>query len=500
MSLSDRGLAALFWGAAGSALRMALQVASQVVLARVLGPAEYGVFATCQIVIALSVFLADVGLAYGLIQKADVTDADVRFVVAWQWILGLVVAGGIVLGRDAIAGWFAEPRAAPVLALLAGVCLVNALAAPSLNLLKRDLDFKRVQMASVVSYFVGFFVVAIPLALAGAGVWALAAGWGVQSVLMLALLYAAVRHPLRPLLWYSEAAVQWRYAASVLGTNVVNWLGTNVDRVVVARAFGAHDVGLYNTSFNLVYAPGAAVAGVLQPALFSAAARTASRPDALAAAYRQATALALLLVGVPFGIVAVLAEPVVAVVLGPRWTGAVELVVPLALAMPMLAWAAVSTPMLWMRDRTSRELRVQLPLLLLTAVGTIVAAAHSLRAVAWTAAALCIARGVVLGAYAWRACRLKPADAGAVLLPVALWLGLVLAATALAAALAAQAPLWLRLACGLAAAAVAFVAVPRVVAPVREASDLRAGLTRLCARFPALARLLGNIASHDSQP
>lgn len=90
--LVTRSVDALAWAAGGTAARMVMQIIAQIVLARLLGPEQYGIFAIGAIVVGFSNFLSDVGLAYGLIQKDKVDADDIRFVVCWQWILGSVVA------------------------------------------------------------------------------------------------------------------------------------------------------------------------------------------------------------------------------------------------------------------------------------------------------------------------------------------------------------------------------------------------------------------------
>ena len=109
--LGTRSVGALVWGAGGTAARMVMQIVAQVVLARLLGPEQYGIFAIGAIVIGFSNFLSDVGLAYGLIQKDEVEADDIRFVVCWQWILGVVVAASVWLASGWIAASFGEARA-----------------------------------------------------------------------------------------------------------------------------------------------------------------------------------------------------------------------------------------------------------------------------------------------------------------------------------------------------------------------------------------------------
>lgn len=483
--LGKRGFSAVAWGSLGALVRMALQLAAQVVLARILGPEQYGIFAIGVIVISFSNFLADSGLAYGLIQKAQIDSRDLRFVWTWQLILGSLVAGAVWLLSATLAAFFSEPRAEPLLQALAWVCLLSAMAAPAMNLLKRELRYRDLQLANLFAYAVGFYLVGIPLAMAGAQVWALAAAWLTQAALLLVLLYLCTRHPLSALLWYEGAAAQARYAGKVLITNLLNWALSNMDRVIVGRNFPSRDMGLYANAYNLVSAPGSALAGAVQPVFLSLASRMSDGPQRIAAGLRGGIA-AVAAVALPaFALMAVLAQPLVALILGERWIDSAPLMAPMALAMPMWLLLALSTPVLWTQDRHSREFTLQLPLLVLGVAACYLAAKHSLGAVAWALLGVHTARGVTL---CWFACRAVSVSAAAVwhstrggLLLAMLSVGAVLAAdTALQTA--ALAPGW-RLLTGAMLAKLVWLVAARLW-PGLLCQELRVLLSLALARLP----------------
>lgn len=387
-SLGARSISAVFWGAGGSLLRMLLQIGAQITLARLLGPDQYGVFAIGATVIGFSAFFSDVGLAYGLIQKAQLDELDVRFVVTWQIVLGLLVSVAVWLAAVPIAGFFGEPRSVPVLRALSALCLLNALAAPSLNLLKRKIDFKRINIFALVSYALGYLLVGVPMALAGAAVWALVAAWLVQALVNLVLLYNASRHALRPLFWYAQARGQSRYGATVFFTNLVNWLINNVDRIVVGRVFGSHEIGLYATAYNLLYTPAASALGVVQPVFFSASSRLQDDAGRIAGGYRALLGAVMLFALPLFTLVAVGAEAFIAMLYGPQWAGAAALCRPIALAMPFFLVWGFTTPLLWTGGKPGREFLVQLPLALAWCGACLLAARFSVEALAWSVLAL----------------------------------------------------------------------------------------------------------------
>lgn len=398
-NLGARSVTAVFWGAGGAVARILLQFVTQVALARILGPEQYGIFAIGAIVISFSGFFADVGIAYGLIQKDKVSENDLRFVTTWQLLIGATVTGAIALASENIAVFFGDLRANEVVRALAVICLLNALAAPSLNLLKRDLDFRRIQAAQLIAYVVGYICVGLPLALYGLQVWALVAAWLTQSAVTLAILYGYTLHSLKPLFWYVEACGVSQYGVVVLVTNITNWFINNIDRVIVGRVFSSREIGLYATSYNMLYNPTSSLLGILQPVFFSASARIADDRARMANGYRSLIgAVALFILPVFAGLSAV-SDTFSLAVYGPQWESLGDLLRPLALAMPFFLLWGMTTPLLWTGGEPAREFKSQLPLAILWVVVSWYAAKISSAAVGWAVFGLFLLRfSIVLGA------------------------------------------------------------------------------------------------------
>ncbi len=393
-SLGGKSISAVFWGAGGAGLRMVLQLGTQIALARLLGPVEYGVFAIGAIVIGFSAFFSDVGLAYGLIQKREVNDRDVRFVVTWQVILGSVVTAFIAFAASPIATFFGEPRAASVVSALSALCFVNALTAPALNLLKRDLDFKSIQVDFLASYVVGYLFFGLPMAVLGFHVWALVWAWLMQSIVNGLLLYRRTHHALRPLIWYEEARVQGSYAGTVLATNMLNWVISNIDRVIIGRVLPSRELGIYSNTFNLLYSPTNSVLGVLQPVFFSASSRLASQSESsrISSGFLALAAAIALFVLPVFLSVAAVSKTFILTLYGTPWVSAADVCIPLALAMPLYLLLGMSTPLLWTAGQASTEFRAQWPLALAWAAMCWQLAPMGVEAVAWGCFWLFLAR------------------------------------------------------------------------------------------------------------
>ena len=383
-SLKNRSISAFIWGSAGSALKLLIQIGAQIFLARILGPEQYGLFAVGVIVISFSNFLSDIGLAYGLIQLPEVNDGHIRFVFTWQLILGVAVTGIVALLAGPLASFFSEPRAYNIILALAPLCFVQAATAVSLNLLKRNLDFKSLQIIQTSAYVLGYVGAGIPLAMAGWEVWALIYAWVIQVTATFILLYWRVRHATKPLLHHAEGHAMASFGLKVLVTNLTNWFIGNIDRVLIARYLPTAAVGLYATPYNLMYTPASTVMGVVQPVMYSACARVQGERERIGNAYLTLVA-AIALFAIPvFLVISTVAETFILALYGSAWIEAGEVLRPIALAMPLLLLWNVTTPLFWTNGQSGLEFKMQIPLIVLWIVAILFAVQYSIAVVAWT--------------------------------------------------------------------------------------------------------------------
>jgi lipopolysaccharide exporter len=168
--LGRSAVAAVKWSAAATVGRFALQLLAQVVLARTLGPDIFGVFAIGMVVLTFANFVSGFGFSWSLLQRITLNEDDIRFAWTWQLIMGVVTMLGLYLLAPALADYFREPRAQPVIEWLSLACLLSAATAPATYLLQRDLNFRAVGLIQVGSYAAGYLVVGFPGGfLAGSG-------------------------------------------------------------------------------------------------------------------------------------------------------------------------------------------------------------------------------------------------------------------------------------------------------------------------------------------
>ena len=383
-TLARRAIKAAKWGYLGAAGKLIIQLGAQVVLARLLGPSEYGLFAIGTIVVGLSNFFADAGIGAILVQKAEIDDELIKFVAGWQWVAGATVTILLCLCAPLIANYFNEPRAINIIRLMSLVCLLGALSSVPSNLLRRKLDFKPLQMAQLLGFFVGYVLVGIPCAWYGAGVWSLVYSWLTQACITCVYVYIAARPPRGVSLHMKGGFETLKFGGGALLSNLSTWTGTNADKVVIGRYFSTYDLGLYNAVNNLLSTAVTQVLSTLQSVLFSASSRISSDREQMGRSYLLLLEVGSLLFLPIFGCVATIPEIVLVGLYGPKWQAGANVLTPIALSMAAYGLAGLVTPLLWASGKIHVEGRIQLAGAVAIAISTIIVSSfNQLYFVAW---------------------------------------------------------------------------------------------------------------------
>ncbi|RFU22796.1 lipopolysaccharide biosynthesis protein [Geodermatophilus marinus] len=323
-----RGAAVTFAAQGG---RIALQVLSVVILARLLSPRDYGLLAMVMVVLGVADVFRDLGLSTAAIQ-ARTLSAQQRSNLFWlNTAFGLVLSVLAWALAPALAGVYGQPELVGITQALAWTFLLNGTATQHRANLTRRLQFGRLAVADVVSPVAGL-AAAVTLALGGAGYWTLVGQQLVQYAVMLVVVLAAGRWVPGPPDRSVPMGGLLRFGSGMVGTQVIGYLGNNIDSLVIGARFGAGPLGLYNRAFQLLMTPLGQLRGPSTQVVLPVLASLQDDPRRFSS-FLQRGQLALgytLVVGL--GLVLGVADPATVVLLGGQWTDVVPLLHWLALA------------------------------------------------------------------------------------------------------------------------------------------------------------------------
>lgn len=366
-NLVNRTLHAAIWNYIGGISKVLAQLVIQVWLARILGPEVFGQYATVLIVISLGWLFSDAGFGAALIQKAEISDADISYAFGWILILSLIV--GLIVSSCSpwIANFMGDTTLKWPLMVCGPIIAVQALTNLSASLLRRELNMKRLQIIHVSGYIIGFGLVAMPLAYLNYGVWSLVIGYFVQTLIALIFGYLSVRHTLKPKL---SGDVNLRnYGGNVLGVNMANWAIENLDRFIIGKQWGIQALGAYSAAFNLSRSPSQLIVSTLQSVVFSSASKVQDDLSRVRRGYLAVLSLSALLSFPFFALLALKAEFVITLLYGDKWHEAIPLFQAFCVVIPFYVMLALTGPVLGAIGMVKSEFKIQLCIMVMLVIG-----------------------------------------------------------------------------------------------------------------------------------
>lgn len=316
---------------AAQSVRFILQFLSQILLARLLLPADFGLVAIATSVLTLAQTLGELGLAQAVIQRSTLTQADLSLLFWLSILLNAGLALLLLLTAPVVALFYGEPRLPAVLAVFAATLLMNGVASPHMALMARRMQFARMAIVDVACLLAAV-VAGLGGALIGLGYWSLVV-MQVSNIAVIALL-ASTLSKWRPSLPARASGVRsmLTFDVHLTGYNLVTYAGGNLDSVLIGAASGNVGLGIYDRSMKLVVTP----LSQLSMPLARVATGLLSRLQTTPLNYRRAHLAMLqgLLISTAPGLAcgALLAGTLVPAVLGPQWVDAA----------PVVAWLCVS--------------------------------------------------------------------------------------------------------------------------------------------------------------
>lgn len=370
MSVNNSFRGSVRWLFLGNTSTQILSFAFGIVLARLLAPAEFGMLVTIQVFTGLAGFVSGGGMGQALVRAKNTSTHDYDIVFTLQIMIGLCIYITFFL----TAPWFARWYDTPLYEQLLRVSALTFLTRPLVNLpsciLHREMRFKAQTIARVITLMVSSSI-SIALAWAGWSVWSLILGGFFGSLTNAALLarFANWRPGLSFEFQRGRELAQYGFLVSI--NDVVVYVRDQTVNLILGRTLGMNSVGVFNKSDSLVRMPATFITSAVYQVLFRALAREQHNDAESRQMFLQSIRLVAVYAIPCYVMLFWLATPMINLLYGARWAEAAAPLSLLAIACPLLMIANLSGAVLAARNWLSRELVVQIMLLVLTAAAAL---------------------------------------------------------------------------------------------------------------------------------
>jgi len=312
----------LAWSFVTQYSQMIVGFLSSVALARLLSPAEIGVYALGMFIIGFAHLLRDFGVSEYIVQQPDLSEGQIQTAFTLNLATGFTMGLLILLVSKEAAKFYDAYALSSVLQVLAINFFIVPIGSVSFALLRREMRFEITSRIDIAAIIVTALV-SIWLAFVGLGALSMAVGAVAGAVVKAAGCVLARNRQLNTLLTLSDFGSVWAYSKPSILLMVARHFTQALPALVIGRTIGVHEVGLFNkgrSTSSMVYAAIIiAVKNIMMP-LYS---KSQGSVEDQKHHFLLSTSLSLAVVWPALAFVFICSNQIVLLLFGAQWMDAV---------------------------------------------------------------------------------------------------------------------------------------------------------------------------------
>lgn len=300
------------------------------IIARILLPAQFGIFGIAGLVLTLLETLTETGINIFLVQEEDDVDSYINTAWVVSIVRGVLIALAMIFLTPFIVSFFRVPEAKNILFLTSLVPLLRGFINPATAKFQKELMFDKEFRFKLPIYIIES-VVAVALAFltheASSFIWGMIAGATIEILLSFIIV--------RPVPRFSFEAIKIKRVVDrgkwITAFGAFDYLFQNLDDFTVGKLLGKSPLGFYQVAYKISSLPISEVANVFSRVTFPIFRKISKDKKRLKKAFIKTTLGTSALV-IPFGaIIFLFSKQIVLILLGNNWLAAVPVLKVLSL-------------------------------------------------------------------------------------------------------------------------------------------------------------------------
>lgn len=330
-NLAQQTSSGVVWSTIQRFTVMGVTFISNVVLARILSPDDFGCVAMLMIFIGISSTFIDGGFGAALIQKKEPTQTDYSTIFYWNLFLSVVLYFVLFVCAPVVARFYRIDLLTSVLRVQGVILILNAFSIVQQNQLQKRLEFKKLAIVNIVASVLSL-IIAILSALAGWGVWSLVAQQISLSAFTAVFVYLATRW--NPLRVFSKKSFKelFKFGGFMLLSNLFSTVANEIQGLLVGRSFSSATLGLYNQSFRLETSAATTVSSVINQVTYPVLASLQDDRNKLKSALKRFVQMPAFICCPIMAFFIVTAKPIIIFIYSEKWVDSVSYLQILCLA------------------------------------------------------------------------------------------------------------------------------------------------------------------------
>lgn len=326
MDIKKKVLSSLKWTISSAFIQAVLQFAKLAILTRFLSASDFGLMAIILMVIGIADLFKDWGTSSALIHYQNVSQQQLSSLYWLNVFMGLMLSIVISGISPFIASFFEDHQLALLIPITSCALFIHAFGQQYSILFRKELQFNILESIAFAIKVIDFISVVL-LAYFGFGIWALVIAHliGAISSSLLYFFYGKQYH--RPHFYFNLDDIRpfLSFGLYQMGSNLLNMLNVNLDKIIIGKYFGTDILGFYNLAWQLVLYPKNKINPIINKIAFPLFSKLQKKPQAFQNYYTFFLQTLSLFCIPLFFFLALFPEGIVSFLFGNQWSTSAQL-------------------------------------------------------------------------------------------------------------------------------------------------------------------------------
>lgn len=349
----------LFWSSIDKFSNQGITFVFSIILARILLPKDYGIIAMLLVFTTIADIFVNSGFSSALVRKLDLKEKDLSTAFYFNIFVGIFSYLILFLISPLVAEFYKEPILSPILKIAGIPVFLNSLCVVQRAQLVKKVDFKTQAKISLESTIISG-IIGIILAYRGFGVWALVVQNVSSSFIYSILLWYFSRWRPKTGFYKDSFNYLFDYGSKLLIVSLIDTIYNNIYPIVIGKFFSPTQLGLFSRAQTFAALPSSNITIIIQRVTFSVLSLIQDDDKELKDKYRRLLCCSAFIIFPLMIGLAVLASPLVRLVLTSKWDGCVLYLQIISFAMMWYPIHAINLNLLQVKGRTDLFLRLEI--------------------------------------------------------------------------------------------------------------------------------------------
>jgi O-antigen/teichoic acid export membrane protein len=318
LSLKRQSIKGAFWTFVDIVVNKGAYFIATLILARILGPKEFGILGMIMLFVTIGNTLIDSGMSTSLLRSNEVTEKDYSTVFITNILMSLLVYVILFLTAPLVATFYELKILIDVIRVYCLGFVVNSFRSIHVIKLMKEMQFKKLTVLNLPGNIISVFV-AIFMAYLGYGIWSLVYLFLINQLISTLVFWIFINW--KPL-WkfdFINYKYHFNFGYKLVLSAQLNTIFENIYNVLIGKFYDVRALGFYERAYTFNNYPVSVLSSIILKVSLPSLTIIKEDSERLQNAYKNIMQMAFFISASGLCFAALLAQQIVTIILGENW-------------------------------------------------------------------------------------------------------------------------------------------------------------------------------------